>query len=199
MSVIQKFVAAGLALGLTASAAAAVTVGYTEGKRDQVQGTISLGGDEPGVPLGFDLDGGSQLGTGPGDVNQIDLHGRILTRSDTYNFTADSAFTVSLNFDGYTTDNGFVADSGFVSDSNFLGNVTVFQLSGEGAQQVVTDVTSGDPLLFSAGPGEYQFSVIGFGTPALYDIQIAAVPVPLAGLMLLSALGGLGMVSRRRK
>ncbi|WP_299355377.1 VPLPA-CTERM sorting domain-containing protein [uncultured Shimia sp.] len=61
----------------------------------------------------------------------------------------------------------------------------------------------GSPILFQGGPGSYAFTIDNRDSnpsyAARYDIQIAAVPVPAAGLLLLAGLGGLGFASRRRK
>jgi hypothetical protein len=81
-----------------------------------------------------------------------------------------------------------------------LGNV----IATAGDKTFQTDVLSGaNPFIFSAGPGSYILTVDGNvgtnkGAAALYDLQIAAVPLPAGVLLLGLGLGGLVLYRRRQ-
>ena len=99
---------------------------------------------------------------------------------------------------GFTNDSGedFVfSASGRNIDSDFDG----FTLEAiVGATTYNLDI---DGALFAVGAGE-QFTIRASGdvtSPGNFDLTIAAIPLPAAGLMLLTALGGLGIARRRKK
>ena len=67
-----------------------------------------------------------------------------------------------------------------------------------------TNITSANPdgsvLFRDSAAGQYMLTITGINrTPALYDINISQVPVPSAGLLLLTALGGAAAMRRRKK
>lgn len=201
---ISRIAAGLLSLGITCGSAMAATVGYTEGKRDTVVGTVMIGGDAVGAAPGFDLGAGNTLGTGARELSQIDIFGRIVNKKDTFSFSATSGFQVSFIFGGYETTAGSVAESGFVARPGRL-NTSLFSLTGSAPLSFTTDVTGGSDLIFSGGAGDYIFSINGSGGAALYDVtilaisDIAVVPLPASGLLLLFAVGGFGLARKRRK
>lgn len=64
-------------------------------------------------------------------------------------------------------------------------------LSADNASQTFSFTTSGGNLSFANAGGDNIGAVLS-------SVQLAAVPVPAAGLMLLGALGGLGAMRRRK-
>lgn len=198
-----------VALVVTAAAAQAATFAWTEGMRAQVAGTdlINPDVDATNSPPGFNI---GTLGTSGGN---IDVHGRIVSRIDFYEFTSDRAFRVDWLFGGYDLAAGEVnypGDDNTVSGltSRAFGNgdqspVNVF-LNGTASDgnTFTADIVGGDSKIFGRmAAGTYTLRVDGDFTrlDALYDIRIQAVPLPAGGLLLLTALGGLGIARRRRK
>ncbi len=201
-----------------ASAASAATYSFTEGNgqnRALVAGSTDLD-DASGGGTGFilnDIGGGESLG----------IYGRIVGGVDRFTFTSTSVFDVSFDFDGYDLDGGgsVGADFSGLVDQNFATSsgqqgaaggkgVTISLLDDlsnvVGSQFFITNVTTNtllDPTIFGGiGPGTYTLVVDGTDGPArrraaLYDIEVASVPLPAAGFLLLAGLGGL--VATRRK
>jgi hypothetical protein len=210
-----------MAIAMIASSAQAIgiTGGITEGKRDQVDGTVLLGADAPPGTNGVNV------GTlGLGDV--FGIYGRLVGSKDRFEmeFAADAAFRIIFDFDGYTTGDGAnsFTTSGLVKVAG--GNVIVdpvpegdekgvtFRLidlnDGNaviGTEVYNTNVTGGDPLIFAAGPGNYTLEVDGTLGPkrrskAFYDLNIvASVPLPAPFLLMVGAFGALGFAARRRE
>jgi len=201
---VSGFIAAlGCAL-FAGSAASAATIGYTEGVRPTVAGTIDISPPDvaSGSP-GFDV---GDLGVGAGEFDTIEIYGRIVGAKDTYNFSASSDFIIEFIFGGYALEGGgSVAQSGFVKDnsggssSNFalttLNGLVNFAIMNP----VVTDITGGVSLLFAATAGDYIFSIDGLTDAATYDIRIKAVPIPAALPLFLAGMGSIGFLSRRRR
>ncbi|WP_300033816.1 VPLPA-CTERM sorting domain-containing protein [uncultured Roseobacter sp.] len=212
-----------LALSLTAGAASAATFTWTEGdgqNRKLVAGSVDLEDADPSTP-GFELDDGAGNPFGAGDTLQI--HGRIVSAVDTFSYTFEMSrsFGVFFDLDGYqladSAGGAYETNSGLVGQASRGGDPTPgldskgvrFTLTGGGtsvSRTFATDILAGDdPFLFTGlGNTRYTLTIDGSVGPqknaaALYDLTITAVPVPAAGLLLLSAFGGLGVAARRRR
>ncbi|WP_262875940.1 VPLPA-CTERM sorting domain-containing protein [Roseicyclus sediminis] len=182
--------AAGLSALVLSVPASASSVGFTEGLRDLVAGTVAIGdaGSRPSAAF----DAGN---VAPG--HSINIFGHIDGDIDTYHFDADHAFTVSFIGNGLQSAGGSPTFVGFVLWKH-MGSYSL-----AGGNVYATGTPAGREVLYgSFGPGSYLLKVYGnFGqqAPALYDVQVAAVPLPAAGLLLLGGLGALGFAARRRK
>jgi len=200
---------AALILACAASASSAATVAFTEGARPRVDGTVKLSDVPSSAGGAYDVitnDGGVLGGSfDVGDV--VRIYGRIVGAVDSYTFEASTHFTIKFIFGGYDLANGnSVGESGFVSE-RVAEKTATFRLTntGTGDQQstvYTTDITGGDPLVFKGGPGTYVFAIDGRGDQGrpigLYDLKITAVPLPASAFLMLAALGGVGLASRRR-
>jgi len=201
---------AAVALGGAASAA---TVSVTEGDRNQIIGsTIATNnGSGSGDTAVFDLTGLTDLGNG--DV--LEIYGRIIGFNDKYLISSKRDFKVEWIFNGYTTaEDGFVAESGFVATpfgTTPSADARITMFDGVTTTNAIdnpfeTDITASlgsEIKIFSQKfkAGDYELLVDGLGSgdiDSLYDIRITAVPLPAGGLLLLTALGGLGLARRRR-
>ncbi|MEM9577877.1 MAG: VPLPA-CTERM sorting domain-containing protein [Pseudomonadota bacterium] len=200
---------------LSAVAASAATFTWTEGNgnnRKLVAGSIDLNDANSNTP-GFDLGAFTA-------ADALQVHGRIVGSQDvfSYSFTMSQAFNVSFDLDGYALAlGGFESNSGLVGQKKRGGDPTPgeimkgvkFTLTGGGSSEsrsFATDILSGaDPFILSGdGNTVYTLTIDGSvgpaaGKAALYDLRIAAVSVPAAGLLLISAVAGMGAMARRRK
>lgn len=190
----------GLGMLAMTSSAFATTVGFSEGVRDQVAGTTVINPVDVPSMGGFDL--GSLAAVG----DSISIHGRIVNAVDAYTFTSATAFNVEFIFGGVALEAGGMTDSsGFVlddigSDANNTSDFSL-QLGMDAAlmQTLTTEITGGESLIFSGGPGTYSFIIDGSGGGALYDVRISAVPLPAALPLLLGGMGLLGVFGRKKK
>ncbi len=196
------------ALSLIASTSSAATVTISEGIRAPILGSLDLG-DVKGSPSKA-YDAGDY---GSGDT--LNIHGRMVSKIDTFAFSMANAFSVSFIFGGFETENGLSRSSGFTAEKR-TDNTSVFRLlDANDPTRVITERTfttgitseddnGGNALIFAADAGDYLFQIDGSvfnnrRTPALYDVQISAVPVPASAWLLLAGLGALGVAGRRTR
>ncbi|MEM6941827.1 MAG: VPLPA-CTERM sorting domain-containing protein [Pseudomonadota bacterium] len=188
----------GAALGavLTAGAASAVTVDpadfdsvFTEGLRTATTSGEAAVGSEA-VPGNGDIDTFDI----PGLAGDTLLVGRVEDATDTYtsgSVTGFATITV-LNYAQAVRDgiSPFSAVFSVFAGSTEVGSGT-FGSAGPTSGVVAASQFNGDP---------FRLVVDGQSGAADYDvsISIASVPLPAAGLMLIGALGGLGMMRRRK-
>lgn len=161
-------------------------------------------------------------GTAPGDITGFEpfgditgltagIAGRIVNAVDRFTFTYNMNFNVSfvnlLNTVGVDIDDceGFDgSDCSGGSRNNEDGRTALFSLDN-GVDPIhlaeFTSSTSAGTKIFSnVAAGSYTFSIDGTTGRAgsAYDIAISAVPVPAGFILLLSALGVTGLVTRRK-
>ena len=201
----------------------AASIGYTEGTRQTVVGTTKITApDTSSDPFAaFDLlDGGATvLGNALDAGEQIEIFGRIVGAIDNFLFIeAASSFEISFIFGGYEVyDTGTSGSISAASVSGLTGEPAgggstgkdvVFKLldNANGNVELASDTftsekTSGDPLIFAGGAGSYVLQIDGTSDNqvALYDVRISAVPIPAGGLLLLTALGSVAALRRKRK
>jgi hypothetical protein len=191
---ITQLIAAVLVLGTAGGAALASTVAFTEGRRDTVAGSKNIERDVRGSvnsqAPGFRITKERRY-LGAGSLSQIDVHGVIVNRHDSFRFRAKSAFSVSF------------IGAGFESKNPSNRNSTTFTLAKLNGQpsSISRQLSTYDPhgrLNLSSGPGTYKLTLSGNGSAALYDMRIAVVPLPATGIMLLFAVGGFAMMRKRK-
>lgn len=192
----------------SAMPAAAATIGYTEGKRELVDGTERLAGGDA-ASSGFVL---GTVGSGADDFSRIGIFGRIVGGADFFTFHAAADFAISFAFDGVTANGGSLV-SGFVrqgrrqNEADFVLR-TVGQPGSELVRRLRTDIADssdfgGSPVIFRGEGGKtYSFGidsrVARSKGAATYDIEISVVPLPASILLLAGGLAGLGYFVRRR-
>lgn len=209
---IRKTISMAIAAIALAGGVQAATYTFVEGDRDDVIGATRVTADGSGADdtLSFDL---TAITTTLGGGDIIDIHGRIIGFADEYKFDTNRNVRVTWIFNGYTTAAGFVAKSGFVANpfddtESAPAELTVNPGAIGGVDSpfltnICATCTNDNIKIFSQtfDPGTWTLNIDGLaggGIDTYYDIRITAVPLPAGGLLLLTALGGLGIARRRR-
>ncbi|WP_298835661.1 VPLPA-CTERM sorting domain-containing protein [uncultured Roseobacter sp.] len=188
--------------------ASAATVGYTEGRRDLVDGTMRIAGGDAAAS-GFML---GTIGRGAGEYSQIGIFGRIVGHADFFTFRATSDFRISFAFDGVSVAgeqlvSGFVRQGRRQNEADFVLR-TLGDPAADQVRRLRTDISQaagsgGSALIFSGEAGKtYSFGVDSRVArdkgAASYDIRISVVPLPESALLLLGGIAGLGYIARRK-
>lgn len=187
---------AAFALAAPASAATVTVLGFVQNgdsftniAPDAQSGTVDLNVTGNSQNIYADIYEGTTL-AGVGKYNSVQTGGSLTynlagAAGDFFTFiwgTVDSYNTLTINGDGGATDvvvgNDILALPGYV---NGVSNVIV---------KIMSDIKFNSVTLTSSG-NSFEHA---FNPP-----ELAPVPVPAAGLLLVAALGGLGVASRRRK
>lgn len=172
-------VAAGLALSVSHAGSATFT--FAEG-----QNGLNFTGSRGGPVLGPNGTGGPSFDGGAFVSSDIvNIIGVVSGGNDTVTFSFDSAFSVSLEDLGIGT----------------LGFVQIWETGGV-SQGRQNNINSTGPLfdgrLFSAGKYDLRMNNPE-SINAVYRVQLTGVPLPASALLLVSAIGVLGVSSRRRR
>lgn len=196
MNLVKMCVASATAAFLATSASAATTT---------PDGLLVEGFNIRGAGGTFDV-ASADLGTIAAQ-SAFGIAGGIQNGKDTFTFTAATSFDVL--FVDLADLSGIDIDAAAGFDPDFLQGdeptSALFTLDGtDFAQNVFSSPTAPDFLMFSdLAAGEYTFTIDGSIARggSTYDILIrtTAVPLPAAGLMLVGALGALGVMRRKQK
>ena len=167
---------------------------------DETQGTPQPSLDQFTISGSGTID---VIGTGsfdfyPGNGNYIDLNGTpgaaTITTTDPLGMVVGQTYELSFDY-------GVNLNSAGLEELLFGFGSTTYSLIIEGAigltNYVVSFVYDGSgDFLFFADSGVY--SPNDNGGPIVDNIQLSAVPLPAAGLLLLGGLGALGALRRRK-
>jgi hypothetical protein len=128
--------------------------------------------------------------------------------------SAGPTFSRDYNFTLDASSNGLTILATALGQTSPAYGVDLLEISLYDAANNLIASSSGSPIVFfdsfaqsgiALGAGAYVFSIFGqvtAGKQAFVSISLAAnnvVPIPAAGLLMLTALGGLGAVAARRK
>ncbi|MFC3301365.1 VPLPA-CTERM sorting domain-containing protein [Parvularcula lutaonensis] len=189
--------AAATAATMAIGSANAAIVSFTEGARPLEPGSTKLG-DASASPNGTDLDAGLGGSVDRGDI--INLFGRIVGSEDVFNFTAGNSFDFNLipapsgNSAGVTPERGPSPHQIFFKFTNTDTNiVTTFVANASTPVGTLGTLIAGNYIL------ELDMDPDNRRRVALYDIQVAGVPVPGALPLFVAGLAGFGAMRRRKK
>ena len=105
---------------------------------------------------------------------------------------------------GSRTGNFITNATGFACANGIGGSAAADGIANSQCQQI--NGTNGNagfppPIAFTFGPGSYRLGFIESGNPSQVqgDFTISAVPLPFAGLLMLTAVGGAAAAYRKRK
>jgi hypothetical protein len=163
------------------------------------------GSNPPPAPLAFENDGIGVSGSNceaPGDTDEVSNPCEAIKIT----FGAEVTVTDVSVLDLFGAEKVFIFDD----NGNLVGTIHAGYAAGNNSYGGYADGSTGTGALFTTGvqttsltfvPGFQNDTPTSYGNPdfALAAITVASVPVPAAGLMLLGALGGLGLAKRRRK
>lgn len=189
--------AAASLLAMSATAANAAIVSFTEGARPLEPGSTALADANPS-PSGTNLDAG--LGGSVDRGDEINLFGRIVGSEDVYNFTAGNSFEFNLiaapsgNTAGITPENGPSPHQVFFHFTNTDTGVMTSLVANAGTPLgTIGTLIAGNYIL------EIDMDPDNRRRIALYDVQVAGVPIPGALPLFAAGLAGLTAMRRRKK
>ena len=118
-------------------------------------------------------------------------------------FFGDGTGTYSFSFDflNNTLNDAFLSVATLLDAGDFNNESLVVTGAGVGGAPVSISLDGEDNFItvLAGSTATFTATYDALNTRGNFDFSVAAVPVPAAGLMLLTALGGLGMARRRRK
>lgn len=167
--------------------------------------TAGSGGIDGGFATGITYDDAAARGTSNNRGNPLNALGAT---NGTF-FEIGLGSSATFTFGGPFTGDASIVEVTFGSRSNFLETADVFVDAGAGNVFVGSIDNSSATSTVSFGGGPFNTLTIldttqtnlalgGFDIDSV-RVNVAAVPVPAAGFLLLSALGGIAAMRRRNK